>query len=213
MSPIVEFRMRSPEFALAPTLSAVPDARLEVLREAATDPERPQVLFWADFDDRVTFESALADDPTVAKFECFTGSTDHALYRVAVSDAAGVVTYPTGVELGLTPLKTVWTDGWWHLEVQFPRRDHVGAAEAWCEENGVEFEVERLYTHDGGPADSGLTDEQREVLHTAYDLGYFEIPREASMADVADALGLSSQAVSERLRRGYRHLVAEDVPE
>jgi predicted DNA binding protein len=56
-----------------------------------------------------------------------------------------------------------------------------------------------------------LTDEQREVLQVAHDLGYFDVPRSATLADVAAELGISSQAASERLRRGHRQLIAQHL--
>jgi len=42
-------------------------------------------------------------------------------------------------------------------------------------------------------------------------MGYFEIPREASTSDIGYRLGISAQAVSERLRRGHRKLVTSTI--
>lgn len=213
MSLIVEFRMRSPEFPLAPTLDAVPDARLEVMREAGTEPERPVIVFWVACHDAGAFDDALSQDPTVEDVQRCDSVDGRELYQVQVSEGAGVVTYPTGVELGIVPFETVWEDGWWRLKAQFPRREHVAAAREWCAENGVDFELEGVFSRETQTSDVGLTDEQRKVLDAALDLGYFEIPREASLADVAAALDISSQAVSERLRRAYRQLAAATRPE
>jgi predicted DNA binding protein len=47
-----------------------------------------------------------------------------------------------------------------------------------------------------------FTSAQEAAMRTAYDLGYFEVPREADTSDVADALGISKSAFLERLRRG-----------
>jgi predicted DNA binding protein len=44
-----------------------------------------------------------------------------------------------------------------------------------------------------------LTPRQREVLETAYEIGYFERPREANASDVATRLGLDPSTVSEHL--------------
>lgn len=60
------------------------------------------------------------------------------------------------------------------------------------------------------PAD-GMTDCQREALRTAYEMGYFEIPRTASLNDIADELGITASSLSERLRRGQAHLVESTV--
>jgi len=59
----------------------------------------------------------------------------------------------------------------------------------------------------------GLTDAQREAVRTAHRLGYFEIPRTATLSDVAAELGISASSCSERLRRAQTHLVETHVEE
>jgi len=51
-----------------------------------------------------------------------------------------------------------------------------------------------------------LTDKQREVLDTAREMGYFEVPRDATAAEIAEELDISPQAVSERMRRAISAL-------
>ncbi|WP_227377759.1 helix-turn-helix domain-containing protein [Haladaptatus halobius] len=58
---------------------------------------------------------------------------------------------------------------------------------------------------------SGLTDTQRETLLSAVDYGYFEIPRESSLAELATQLGISQNAASERIRCGVKQLVTETL--
>jgi hypothetical protein len=67
----------------------------------------------------------------------------------------------------------------------------------------------------GSDADDGdgLTDAQREAIRTANRLGYFEIPRTATLSDVAAELGISASSCSERLRRAQTHLVETHVEE
>lgn len=60
------------------------------------------------------------------------------------------------------------------------------------------------------PAD-GLTDRQREAIRAAYEMGYFEIPRTASLEEVAAELGITASSLSERLRRAQTHLVETTV--
>ncbi|UPM42345.1 helix-turn-helix domain-containing protein [Halocatena salina] len=68
----------------------------------------------------------------------------------------------------------------------------------------------------GEPLDSGrlsetvvtkLTTEQIEILETAYNTGYFEVPRRADGTEVADRLGISQSNFSERLRTAENHLL------
>lgn len=56
------------------------------------------------------------------------------------------------------------------------------------------------------PLDS-LTDRQREVIRTAFDMGYYEVPREVSTADVAAALELDPSTVAEHLQRAERNFL------
>lgn len=68
----------------------------------------------------------------------------------------------------------------------------------------------------GEPLDSGrltevlatkLPEDQLAVLETAYDMGYFEVPREASATEVAERLDIAQSTASERLRTAERNLL------
>jgi predicted DNA binding protein len=48
----------------------------------------------------------------------------------------------------------------------------------------------------------GFTSAQEEAMRTAFELGYFEVPRAADASDVAAVLDVSKSAFLERLRRG-----------
>lgn len=52
-----------------------------------------------------------------------------------------------------------------------------------------------------------VTDRQREALATATDLGYYGSPRAASLAAVADALGVATGTASELLREAEGNLM------
>ncbi|MFB6269618.1 MAG: helix-turn-helix domain-containing protein [Halobacterium sp.] len=57
----------------------------------------------------------------------------------------------------------------------------------------------------------GLTPAQADALETAFDMGYFSVPRDADASDVAAALGVSKSAFLERLRRGLSKLLGETL--
>jgi hypothetical protein len=61
------------------------------------------------------------------------------------------------------------------------------------------------------PDGDGLTDAQRTAIRAANRMGYFEIPRTATLGDVADELGITASSCSERLRRAQTHLVETHV--
>ena len=66
----------------------------------------------------------------------------------------------------------------------------------------IDTTVERVGEYDRfrSPA-AGLTDRQREVVATAADLGYYDVPRAATLADVAVALDVAASTVSDHLRK------------
>lgn len=63
-----------------------------------------------------------------------------------------------------------------------------------------------------GALEELLTDRQREVISVAAELGYFDVPRRATLSDVADEMNLEKSTVGEHLRRGMGH-VAEMLAE
>ncbi len=76
------------------------------------------------------------------------------------------------------------------------------------EDAGVSPELRRFGSYDGPdrPLDD-LTSRQREVIETAWDLGYYEVPRDATADDVAAALELDASTVTEHLQRAERNLL------
>ncbi|WP_135365102.1 helix-turn-helix domain-containing protein [Halosimplex halophilum] len=69
--------------------------------------------------------------------------------------------------------------------------------------------VERVGEYDGPPerVAAGLTDRQAEAVETALELGYYDVPREATHEDVADALDCAPATASEHLQKAERALV------
>jgi predicted DNA binding protein len=67
----------------------------------------------------------------------------------------------------------------------------------------LDVTIERFgaYRERAGSVADLLTDRQREVLQTAVEAGYYEVPRRATHQDVADQLGLSVGTVSEHLQK------------
>ncbi|WP_049902835.1 helix-turn-helix domain-containing protein [Halococcus agarilyticus] len=101
---------------------------------------------------------------------------------------------------------TGWVQTGW-----FADRAVLDEFRTFWQRNG-DFILRRL-TRDGeaeAPGD-GLTDHQREALRIAYEMGHFEIPRAASLDDVATEFDITASSLSERLRRAQTHLIETTV--
>ena len=77
------------------------------------------------------------------------------------------------------------------------------------DEIGVTVEAIGTYDRRGGTLVGALTDRQLEAVATARRLGYYEVPREAELSAVADALGCAESTASKLLRRAERDVFAD----
>lgn len=56
-----------------------------------------------------------------------------------------------------------------------------------------------------------LTDRQLEVIETAYKMGFYDLPREASTEDIGGELDIDAATVSEHLQRAERNLLTQQL--
>lgn len=101
----------------------------------------------------------------------------------------------------------------WSVQLLFPARAHATQFRERCAEEGISFDVRRISELTDRVSESAfnLTDEQHEALHLAIGRGYSSIPREVTLAELADEVGISQQAMSERLRRGTAKVLVDAV--
>jgi len=171
-------------------LTGVPldDRSLELGEVVADDPEAAAAAI-RDHPDVVAFERLHADDRrALTQYE----AAEQRLYEF-LWDSSFPPEFPLAVE-----------DGEMVFEVTATREqfDAFGAA---LDDGGLAYELlSVVHTDEHG---SLLTDSQREAVATAQRMGYFEVPRECSLADVADAIGVDASTASETIRRGTARVV------
>ena len=90
----------------------------------------------------------------------------------------------------------------------FPDRESLSQAHDATPEARFGFDVTTIYgTEDPRPVRHGLTDGQRDTLVAAFEAGYFTVPREITLKELAEQRDSSHQALSEQLRRATGTLV------
>ena len=85
----------------------------------------------------------------------------------------------------------------------------------FVESAGVHYRVD-LLTDAKFPPDSplhGLTEKQRRVLTTAFDLGYYDVPRKMGSDELAKTLGITNQAFVMHRRKAERGLLSQVMTE
>lgn len=207
MSIIAEFSVPSAEFALHETLVAVPEMVVEVERVVAHEPDRIMPLFWTRGDNHADFEDAAADDPSVERITKLDEADDAVLYRAEWVENVETVAYAY-TETGATILEATGQNERWNVQMRFDDEDALSTFRAYLDENDHPFSLDALYRQHQPTTDGhDVTTPQREALLAALDAGYYNVPRDDTMDEVAADLGISQQALSKRLRRGHCNLV------
>lgn len=222
MSVLAEFIVPAREFVLAETLMVSPGMRIEIKRvvggESSVTP-----YFWAAGGDFETFEQALRDDEMVREvltLEEHQGQAkeadqgeDERFYRVTwETKVPNLITAVSDAKASI--LEAVTDDnGQWEVKVLFAGRADLSAFHEYCVDHDFGIEPQRVYRPENPQeqAEYGVTEDQQEALEAAYHAGYFNVPRDRTLTELADALGISRNALSARLRRGHRNLLAQTI--
>lgn len=211
MDTIAELRLSADDFALKQTLEAAPSTRFETERVAAHDTEHVLPLVWATSDDLDLLEELLQEDSTVENVELLTSLDDEQLYRMKWVKNVHFIVHML-VEENAAILSCSGESDFWHFRVLFPDRQALSDTHDFCQRWNLGVTIERAYDLDSERHGRfGLTKEQSEVLVLALANGYYEIPRSTGTADLAEIIGISPQAVAERLRRAHRNVVQSSV--
>jgi predicted DNA binding protein len=110
-------------------------------------------------------------------------------------------------------LSALGRENHWSFEFRAGSKQALADFQSYCRDHDIPLELTKI--HALSPLESGreydLTETQREAMSTAFTLGFYDSPREATRQDVANELGISPQAVGSRLQRGTRRLLASTI--
>lgn len=203
---IAEFLISPEDFALEETLETVEEDGIEIERVAAHE-ESISPFVWIRTTERGVVEEALDHDPTVEEYRFLAILDGELLYEMDWTDRIDVLAEVLD-ENGVL-LDAGGTEDGWRLRVLFPERDALSRTYDRCRDRGIDPTVERIYEVGDSEASAGLTEAQLETIREAFERGYYEIPREVSLEELADELDISHQALSERLRRAHQMIVRD----
>lgn len=215
MSVVGDFTIPTDAFALEEALSAVPVMTVEADRLASHSPQEVFPFLWARGGDFDRFLDALKNDPTVTTATIVEETEDEVLYRLEWNDDFHDLVHQM-IDHHAVIVDATARDDRWNLRLRFAEEGTVSSFQRYFQEIDHTFEVNNLSRpSEPRQREFGLTAAQYEALVTAVREGYFTIPRTASVEEIGDALNISANATSQRIRRGCETLIrsALTIPE
>lgn len=201
----------SPDLVLSETRETVPEMRFEVAYQSVSN----VIFLTVEGEDFERLTRAMDEDDTVAGYERSAEYANRRVYKVTLDMDRRVIS-EVAAQLGISITKTTSEpdDVGWTFEMLIPDREALVDLREFCVEHGLDFRLDRLFyseeaRKEGG--EYGLTEKQRETLLTAFENGYFDVPRGVSQQELAEALQTSPTAVSQRIRRAITQLIGNTV--
>jgi predicted DNA binding protein len=205
-------RVEHPDIVLTGAVTHDRSATVTSVSEAGTDPTSGKFFYHIESSDFRRFEDGLRADRTIDDFERVIETGDGtAIYSFEYTADAKILSPVISAANGL--ILDMENDGRaWLLTVWLPERTDLAPLWDYAQENDIDIELLRVNEYAGlGDTDAGLTDSQREALLVAFETGYFEEPRNATLSDVAADLDISQPAASGLLRRGIERLIVSSL--
>jgi len=185
-----------------------PAVEREVLLEWKVTDGTRTLLFYVE-GDRSAYEAALGERSAVDEYD-ITAESEAGFYlyvrgpnRDAEAEIFGAL--DRGPVVVASPVE-FRGDRTMRLALVGPAEDLQSAIDALPAELTVDVTSVGEY---GGAVGDSVTDRQREALDAAWKAGYYAVPRECTIEEVADDLGCAVSTASALLRRAERELVAD----
>lgn len=207
MATVMEFTSPAEAFPLGTVFENLPSVTVELERLI---PHDTLIIpyFWVRGARARDIEAAFEDHAGVIDVRLVDSVDDEYLMRAEWEEEYfGVLSALAGANVVL--LSGTGTRDGWEFDVRGESREAISDFRTACQDHDIPIEITGV--HELLPVQGDgyeLTDAQREALLLAYERGYFDSPREASLEAVADELGITQQSLSSRLRRGHRRLIA-----
>lgn len=207
MSIIAELSVPVEDFPLGRAFTETPDMQVELERIVPTG-GGALPFFWLWGDDVGPFVEKLRDEPGIENVSVLDEVSDGALVRAAWTDEPGLVEGILESEAALLEVRR--HDDVWRFQLRSPDREAIVDLQRYCADNDIDLRLNWIHTLTEVEAGKqyGLTGDQRETIVRAFEEGYFDEPRKITLEELSEGFDISPRAVSKRMRRGLRNLVA-----
>lgn len=211
MATVAEFTLASDEFPLGTIFAELPDVTVQ-LERVIPDANGIVPYFWVRGTETGAIVEQFSEYPGVRDIRVVDQVDGEYLMRCEwVPEHDSVLDALIAPEIVL--LTAIGTVEEWTFELRGESREAIAEFREYCHDHGIPITLTELHALRPLDAKQDLTDGQREALTLAYDRGYFNSPRETTLSEIADELGISQQALGARMRRGNRRLIEQALIE
>jgi predicted DNA binding protein len=198
--PRATLKLKSNE-SLVALSDAHPEAGFSVLGAWPVD-ERLRVLVETSAVDPGALEETLAAISGITDVAIRHSDSESVRFEVStpLPEPHGAMT-----ESGVVPSFPLRLEGGWFVGDLTASREQLAAFRDELEAADIEYELTRLST--SNQSRRRLTERQREVVAEAVERGYYELPRNCTLTDLAAELDVDESVVSRILRRAESRIV------
>ena len=205
MGIVTDITIASTDFELGRSLERAEDVQITFERLVPTGAELFPYM-WVYTSDHTGFCQLLNINDAVDTIRIIHHEGEEGLYEMSwveetegflscLRESEAVVLQAGGSETGL------------EFQLRFDCQEDISAFQRICRQYDITLSVERIVTESVVDAPGKkLTEPQRETIELALERGYFDVPRQTTMVELAEELGVSDQAVSARIRRAMKKL-------
>ena len=206
MATVMEFTSPAAEFPLGSIFENMPGVTIELERLI---PHETLIIpyFWVRGSETEAIEAAFEPHAGVRNIRLVDNVEDEYLMRAEWKQAyIGILS--ALAMANVVVLSGIGTKDEWRFEVRGESQEAIAEFREYCQENEIPITITTIHALLPIQGDGyELTETQREALVLAYERGYFDSPRKASLEEIAEELGITQQSLSSRLRRGHRRLI------
>lgn len=210
MSVFAEFSVPVTAFPPGEHLTASSGVSVEFQR--AVPAGRAEHQLWLSGAGRDRLVESLRSDPSVESVDVLDELPDGTLVDVRW-ERVDAPLFDLVESVGATVVEAAGTDEGWTVILRFTEQEALSTFHEAASRRGVEVGLREILGERLAADGYGLSAVQRETLSVAFEAGYFDVPRRTTTSDLAERLGVSDQAVSERLRRGLARLLVATIGE
>jgi len=207
--PRAELTLTIPEAVWIGELSrSFPEAAFRILAALPGGDDAGVGLVEITANELVAIIGEMDDTDAVTSLEILQRWEDTALVQFETDDP--LLLFP--VQGSGVPLEMPFdlSDGEARWEITAPQ-ERLSALGQQLEQFGIPFHVERISQH--VETEQLLTGSQLELIEAAVEHGYYDTPRDCSLTDLADEVGIAKSTCSETLHRAEEKIVKEFVEE